>query len=140
MNNKVQYKNESGKVLRRRGGEEIRPGDSFWSSYYEPSDLELTIVEDHMPSVVRDSQEITVSSAAQEVAIPGPLRSVYMEVTVQAVSDGARIEVGFNRASDPTAPVDTFTRYNERVDTRWAHSLWLSGSGTARVIFKEVLS
>lgn len=139
MKNQVHYKNNTGNILQRRSGEEIRPGAEFLSHEYESSDLRLTILEDTLPSIVRDSQSVSVTTTPQKIDIPGPARSVYMEVTIQAVSDGARIEVGFNRPDDPTAPVDAFTRYNERVDTRLAHCLWLSGSGTARVIFKEVL-
>jgi hypothetical protein len=63
-----------------------------------------------------------------------------MEVTAQAVSGGAAIRLGFNREADPTSPVDSFTSYRETVDTRRVYCLWLSGSGTARVIFKEVTS
>lgn len=139
VDNQVLYKNETGFAKRRRGGEEVRPGESFQSTHYEPADAGFTIIEDNLPPVVRSSEEVAATSTPQKVDIPGPLRSVFMEVTVQAVSDGARIEVGFNRPDDPTAPVDTFTKYNERVDTRRAWCLYLSGSGTARVIFKEVL-
>ena len=141
MDNQIHYRNDTGQILRGRGGGEIRPLADFWTPDYEDPALGLTILEDNTPPVVRnESGNITLTSTPQKVDIPSPLRDPsIMEVTVQA-EDGARIELGFNRESDPTAPVDSITKYCERVDTKLADCLWLSGSGVARVIFKEVLS
>ena len=137
---KIHYRNDTGKVLRDRGGREIRPLDDFWSDEYEPAELGLTILEDLTAPIV-SSEEIPVSSTPIQIDIPTPTLHPYLiETTVQAVSSGARIEVGFNRATDDTGPVDSLTQYCERIDTRRAYCLWLSGSGTARVIFKEVLN
>jgi len=141
MQNQIHYRNDTGLILRGRGGREIRPLESFWTPDYEDPALELTILEDNTPPIVRASSEVSVTATPQQVLIPSPQRAAALiEITVQAVTDGARIEVGFNREADPTAPVDAITRYCERVDTRRAYCLWLSGTGTARVIFKEVLN
>jgi hypothetical protein len=139
MTQEIHYVNNSGATLRRRGGEEIRPLAGFWTSEYEPGDGGFTVLEDNTLPVVRGSLELAVTATPQQVLIPGPRNSLFMEVTVQAVTDGGRVEVGFNRETDPTAPVDGVTRYCETVDTRKAYCLWLSGTGTARVIFKELL-
>lgn len=139
MDNQVQYKNESGKVLHRRGGEDIRPGDSFWSHYYEAADSGFTVIEDNLPPVVRFSEEFSAGSTPRQIDIPGPKRGTMIEVTVQAVSDGAAIELGFNRSGDPTAPVDAATRYYKCVDTRMVRNLQIFGAGTVRVILSEVI-
>ena len=136
---RIHYVNDTGRVLRRRGGEEIRPFADFWTHEYEASDSGFTILEDNTPSVVQ-SLEIAVSGTPTQVLIPGPKNSCYVETTVQAKTDGSAIELGFNRSGDPTAPVDAITRYCETIDTRRAYCLWLSGAGVARVIFKEVLA
>lgn len=135
----IHYVNDTGRVLRRRSGEEIRPYAGFWTHEYETPDSGFTILEDNTPPVVQ-SLEIAVSGTPTQVLIPGPKNSCYMEVTVQAKTDGSALELGFNRPGDPTAPVDAITRYCETVDTRRAYCLWLSGAGVARVIFKEVLA
>ncbi|MDR2528685.1 MAG: hypothetical protein LBD04_06680 [Synergistaceae bacterium] len=135
---RIHYINETGRILRRRGGFEVRPLADFWTRDYEASDSGFTLLEDNTPSVAQ-SFEIAVTGAPTRVLIPEPKNSRYMEVTVQAKTDGSAIELGFNRASDPTAPVDAITLYRETVDTRRAYCLWLSGAGVARVIFKELL-
>ena len=142
MKNYVHYKNETDNVLIGRKGRVIRPLDDFWTLDYEDPALGLTMLEDNTPSVVRDeSCEIVVTEMLQQVHIPFPKRDPFsIEVTVQAVTSGARIDLRFNRQDDKTAPVDQYTSYCERVDTRRVYCLWLSGTGTARVIFKEVLS
>jgi hypothetical protein len=137
---KIHYKNETGTVLRKRGGEEVLPFADFWALEYEASDSGFTILEDNTPPVVRQSLNIELTGSPQRILIPGPTHSGVMEITIQAIGDETAVEVGFNRETDPTAPVDSYTRYCERVDTRIAYCLWLSGNGVARVIFKEVLN
>jgi hypothetical protein len=142
MNNpgKIRYKNNSGTALRRRGGEEVPPLADFWTSEYEAGGSGFTLLTDNTAPVVRQSLHVPLTGEPQQILIPEPEYSGKMEVTVQAIGDGASVEVGFNRKTDPTAPVDSYTRYCERVDTRRAYCLWLSGAGVARVIFKEVLN
>jgi len=137
LENAIHYRNDTGRILKGRRGGEIRPFADFWTPDYEDPELGLTILEDNTPPVIRQSLEIAVTSTPQQVLIPWPRESDLMEVTVQAVSDASRIEVGFNREADPTGTVDAITRYCERVNTRRAYCLWLSGTGAARVIFKE---
>jgi hypothetical protein len=138
---KIHYANKTGKILRRRGGEEIRPLADFWTTEYEPTNLGLTILEDNTAPVVPIvGADIVASGAPQQVLLPPPmLHPYYLEVTVQAASDGAAIKLGFNRSSDPTSQIDALTSFCQVIDTRKVFCLWLSGSGLARVIFKEVI-
>jgi hypothetical protein len=139
---KIHYKNETGYVLRRRGGEEVRPLNDFWTSEYERSDSGFTILEDLTEPVIPvTGQEIALTSEPQEIPLPTPKRDPYsLEVVVHVLNSESSAVMSFNRPGDPTAPVDIYTNYCERIDTRRVRALWLSGTGSARVIFKEVLS
>jgi hypothetical protein len=139
---KIHYRNDTGKILRRRGGEEIRPLADFWTVEYEPTNLGLTILEDNTsPIVPIVGADIVTSGTPQQILLPPPtLHPYYIEVTVQAASDGASIDLGFNKESDPTSKIDALTSFHQVVDTRKVFCLWLSGSGLARVVFKEVLA
>jgi hypothetical protein len=137
---RILYRNETGRVVRRRDGGEVRPLDEFWTDEYEPDSLGLTIVEDRTSSVVMDTIEHTLDSTPYKISIPRPNLHPYLtEILVRQLESGEILDLGFNKATDETASIDEAMAYNERVDTRKAHCLYLSGSGTARVIFKEVL-
>jgi hypothetical protein len=134
------YRNETGKVLRRRGGEEVRPHEEFWADEYEPTDLGLTVVEDKTQTVVMDTIEHDLDFEPYRIDIPRPNLHPYLtEVLVRQMTSGETLNLGFNKPSDETAALDALMVYNEQVDTRKAYCLYLSGTGTARVIFKEVL-
>jgi hypothetical protein len=137
----IHYRNDTGAIVRGRNGAEIRPGADFWTSEYEPSEYELTILEDNMPPVIPAvSMDVGLTGTPHEILVPSPKHHPHlMEVCVQIISDGAECLLRFNKNNAPSAPVDGFTTYAERVDTRLVRSLFVSGSGVARVIFKEVI-
>jgi hypothetical protein len=140
MSGKIRYRNETGVVVTRRGGETVRPLGEFWTPDYEPPEIGLTIVEDFTPPIVRDTVEQTLTGTPVRVDIPSPRLHPYLiEALVRSASEGTTINLGFNRVGDETATIDDDVAYNECVDTRRVYCLWLSGTGTARVIFKEVL-
>jgi hypothetical protein len=140
MPDKILYRNETGKVLRRRGGEEVRPHEEFWADEYEPTDLGLTVAEDNTQTVVMDTIERVLDDTPYKIDIPRPNYHPYLtEVLVRQMTSGQTLNLGFNKPSDETAALDELMAYNEYVDTRKAYCLYLSGSGTAKVIFKEVL-
>ena len=138
---KIHYINNTGKILRRRGGEEIRPLADFWANEYEPSNLGLTILEDNTyPIVPIVGAELVTSGTPQQLLVPPPTLHPYcIEVTVQAASNGATINLGFNKQTDSTSKIDALTSFCQVIDTRRVFCLWLSGSGLARIIFKEVM-
>ena len=84
---KIHYKNESGTVLRKRGGEEVFPLADFWALEYEASDSGFTILEDNTSPVVRQSLNVELTGSPQRILIPEPAHSDVMEITIQAIGD-----------------------------------------------------
>ena len=137
----IHYLNETGKILRNRAGVEIRPGEDFWATGYEPNDLGLTILEDNTSDIILKIEELTLDATQVEVEIPVPtIHAFLVEVLVYQSEETGTVLVRFNKESNQAMPVDASIIYNEYVDTRKARSLFISGTGKAKIIFKDVLN